>query len=680
MTSSDNKSANSVAKLHSVAEIVNRWLPGHGRRTAIRFDNGASYSSVKYDAYLEDAHRMIAYFQDQGAEQRVITTLVKNRPEWDMTAFGALYTANVLSPLDTKMDDEELRHLLRLCPPDYLLVSVAQLPRLRRILGEVELKPRVLIADLYDVFEDAEAGATGQLDENETLMSSIPWPSPDDPLPEPSPLLESSETVLAHYATSGTTNLPKIVRITHGNIVAQLREAQGVINLRRKEDLLNIGPYTHIATLLEFLVAKSKGFTVTYVTREVDDDGVLEDEIKKLKRQGVRVKALMAVPKFWVYVMKEVLEEMKDKPVLHNLYLYLTSIEKNARLHDIGTVDKAKLIAVRRSFKNKMGGHFSYGISSSSKIDPGVIEIFAMLGVTVIDIYGATEASGIIARNKLNESRRGSCGRLLEGLEAKLSGLRSIPGADRPVGELRVKGSTVCKGYVGQDPASHLDDQGFYRTGDLASIDEDNYVYLVGRRAELIRWEDGTYVDPMHLSNLLVRSIWIKDALVTRLGQDTFLSVFIFLDHKRLQKDGQYLERIALGLDHEQALWPLLEQAVAHAQSLAQITPRLSTERIYLLDRKLERTPTHKIKLGRELARLDLTHFVSKDPPTHHRRARQASITIECRPAAPEARPLLARPPTVQLASAPQVGIDSDHANQDEIRNLSGGHGRPRPL
>lgn len=613
-TNTDVKRARSVADLDSVAEIVNHWLPKHGRRTAIRFDNGQGYSSVKYDAYLEDAHRMISYFRDQGAEQRVVATLVKNRPEWDMTAFGALYTANILSPLDTTMDDDELRHLLRLCPPDYVLVSAVQRPRLRRILSEIGLHPRILIADLYEVFEDAAADTLGQLEEDETLMSSIPWPSPDDPLPDPSPLLERCETVLAHYSTSGTTGLPKIVRITHGNVVAQVREAQGVINLRRKEDLLNIGPYTHIATLLEFLVAKSKGFTVTYVTREVDEDDVLEDEIKKLKRQGVRIKALMAVPKFWVYIMKEILEEMKNKPVLNNLYRYLTSIEKNARLHDIGTVDKAKLVAVRRSFKNKMGGHFSYGISSSSKIDPGVIEIFAMLGVTIIDIYGATEASGIIARNKLNESRRGSCGKLLNGVEAKLSGLRRIPGEERPVGELRIKGSTVSGGYVGKDPASHLDPDGFYCTGDLASIDEDNYLYLVGRQKELIRWDDGTYVDPMHLSNLLVRSIWIKDALVTRLGRDDFLSVFVYLDLKRIQKDQQYQERIELGLSHEQALWPMLEEAVAHAQSLARITPSLSTERIYLLGQKLARTPTHKIKLARELARLDLTRFVAGSP------------------------------------------------------------------
>ena len=75
---------------------------------------------------------------------------------------------------------------------------------------------------------------------------------------------------------------------------------------------------------------------------------------------------------------------------------------------------------MRLYLRNRMGGYFNYGISSSTRIDPGVIEIFAKLGVTVIDIYGATEASGIIARNRLNESRRGSCGRLIPCLEHRV--------------------------------------------------------------------------------------------------------------------------------------------------------------------------------------------------------------------------------------------------------------------
>ncbi len=596
------------AVVSSVADIVQSLLPGFGNRPAIRYDDGTTYRTVGYLEYVGNIHRALRLFQADDDAQRVVCTFVQNRPEWDMMALSAIHSGNILFPLDSKMFDEEVKHLLRLSAPDVVLVSLATRNRMNGFLAELGLSPKVLIADLYPVFEDVGAPPIRRLGEHELRLSELPFPS-DIAIAVPSPRLMRVDTVLAHYATSGTTSLPKVVQVTHGNILAQLNEGMDVMKLRAAEDVLNIGSYTHIATLLEFLVTKSRGFTVTYFTREADEDKVLEEEIKKLKRLGVRIKALMAVPKFWIFIMKDVFEEMKGKAVWRSLYDHLSSIEKNAELHDLGTLDKAKLNAIRIFLRNRMGGHFSYGITSSTRIDPGVVEIFAKLGVTVIDIYGATEATGIVARNRLNESRRGSCGRLVAGLEYKVENPRAIVGRDHAVGELLVRGPTVSPGYVGQSDLL-TDAEGFYHTGDLAWVDDDRWVYLVGRERELLAWDDGSLIDPMHLSNLLVRSIWVKDALVTRLRQDNFLSVFVFPDWERLGKDADFRAAIDSGLRRDEALRTRLEWAVDYAQSLAGITPRLSKERIYILQRKLERTPTHKIKLARELQRLDLGSFV----------------------------------------------------------------------
>ncbi len=135
-------------------------------------------------------------------------------------------------------------------------------------------------------------------------------------------------------------------------------------------------------------------------------------------------------------------------------------------------------------------------------------------------------------------------------------------------------------------------------------------MFLVGREKELMEWADGSLIDRMHLSNLLVRSIWVKDALVTRLDDDEYLSVFVFPDWPRIEKDAGFSQSLENGVRREEALRARLVEAVAYAQSLADITPRLSTEKIYILERKLERTPTHKIKFIRELERLDLGSYV----------------------------------------------------------------------
>jgi long-chain acyl-CoA synthetase len=381
--------------------------------------------------------------------------------------------------------------------------------------------------------------------------------------------------------------------------------------LRVNEELLNIGPYTHIATLVEFLVTKTRGFSVTYFTREPDDDDVLEDEIKKLKQLGVRIKVLMAVPKFWIYLLKELLEEMKNKPVLQNLYEHLSSIEKNDKLYDIGTLDKAKLTAMRILLRNKLGGYFSYGISSSMKLDGAIVEIFGKLGITVIDIYGATECSGIISRNRLNDLKPGSCGRIIKLLNYRFTEKERIPGINKEVGILEVKGPTIMHSYLNMNKNTELSGDGYYSTGDLCWEDDDGFLHIVGRKKELTKWDDGTYIDPQYLSNLLVRSIFVKDALVTRLHpEDNFLSVYIYPDYKRIKKDPSWQKEIDTGISEDAALRARLETAIDFAQSIANITPLLSKKKIHILPKSLERTPTHKIKFIFELQRLHLAREI----------------------------------------------------------------------
>ena len=240
----------------------------------------------------------------------------------------------------------------------------------------------------------------------------------------------------------------------------------------------------------------------------------------------------MAPPTFWIFMLKEVLEEMKNKPVWHGIYRHLTAIEQHAHLVDIGTLDRAKLNAVRLFLRNKLGGRFAYGVSSSTRIDSGVIEIFAKLGVTVIDIYCATEASADRRRrNRLNDSRRGVV-RPAHPRAASTGSTepRAVCRAGRsPSASSLVRGATVSAGYVGSTPpGAHLDADGYYHTGDLARVDAGRLGVPGRARAGLLPCgPDGSLVDRMHLSNLLVRSIWVKDALVTRLGDDAGLSVFV---------------------------------------------------------------------------------------------------------------------------------------------------------
>ena len=260
---------------------------------------------------------------------------------------------------------------------------------------------------------------------------------------------------------------------------------------------------------------------------------------------------------------------------------------------------------MRILLRNKLGGYFSYGVSSSMKLDGSIVEIFGKLGITVIDIYGATEVTGIIARNRLNDILPGSCGRLIDCLEYRLRDTRTVPGVPHPVGELLVRGPTLLHSYVGTEPGASLTEDGYYPTGDLAWVSDDRRVWLLGREKELIRWGDGSYVDPQHLSNLLVRSVFVKDAMVVhRQPDDPYLSVYLFPDRKRIAKDPRWKKLINAGLDESTVLKDLMVEAIEYAESVARISAPLRKDVVYILPRALERTPTHKIKFIFERERI----------------------------------------------------------------------------
>ncbi len=603
----DQLTAAAPRGLASIADLLGSRMAQHGNRVATRHDEGDRYVDTTYAEALVNARALGHWFLARVAPQQLVVTLCKNRPEWDMIALAVFHTANILCPLDTTMNQAELDGLLSLRPPDVMLVSRAQLARARELQARLGFRAELLLADLHSCREDLGVPVLERLP-GEFSLRQIRDRFRDCGAPAASPLLDNPATVLAHYATSGTTGLPRIVRISHGNIVAAVDAAFDIMNLRPTEDALNIGAYTHIATLMEFLVTKTKGFTVSYLTREPDEPDVLEDEIAKLRGRGVRVKALMAVPKFWIYLLKELLEELKRKPVLRDLGEKILAIEKNGHLQNLGMIDKAKLTATRLLLREKLGGYFSYGISSSSKLDPALVEIFGKLGITVLDIYGATECTGIIARSRLNELHPGTSGRVLPGLEWRLAQPRPLPGWAQPVGLLEVRGPTVAVGYLdagGITKPLALTPDGWLATGDLACVDNQARVRLVGREKELIPWVGGWLLDPQHMSNLVTRSIAVKDAMVVHAQPaDPRLSVYVFPDWLRIRQDARWRRDIAAGLSEDQALKPHLVEAIRYAASLLATPAELDTDRIWILPRKLERTPTHKIKYMLELSRL----------------------------------------------------------------------------
>lgn len=190
-----------------------------------------------------------------------------------------------------------------------------------------------------------------------------------------------------------------------------------------------------------------------------------------------------------------------------------------AKLKAAGGVMPKKLIA-----KAAFGGNLKMICSGGAYLDPEYVDRFAEYGITILQGYGMTECSPVISTNLTWDNRKGSVGKLMPNCEAKV--------VDE---ELWIRGSSVMMGYykMPEETAETLED-GWLKTGDLGYVDEDGYVYITGRKKNLIILANGENVSPEEMENQLLKDDLIKEILVRDNNQ--VIEAEIFPDYEYAKK------------------------------------------------------------------------------------------------------------------------------------------------
>lgn len=189
------------------------------------------------------------------------------------------------------------------------------------------------------------------------------------------------------------------------------------------------------------------------------------------------------------------------------------------KLKDAGSLIPKKMVA-----KAAFGGNLRIICSGGAYLDPDYVDKFKEYGITILQGYGMTECSPVISTNLEWENKKGSVGKLLPNCEAKV--------VDE---EIWVRGSSVMQGYykMPEQTAETLED-GWLKTGDLGYVDEDSFVYITGRRKNLIILANGENVSPEELENQLSRSELVKEILVRE--KDKVIEAEIFPDYEYAKK------------------------------------------------------------------------------------------------------------------------------------------------
>lgn len=530
----------------------------YARKTALGMKTSLGWRELTYDGLGLLSRRIAAYLiNDIGVKRdERVAILSESKPEYGACVFAAVMAGMTTVPLDIKLTIYELTSILSDCLPSVMFVSQAYLSTALELQKAIPSIKHIIIMD--------EVQLSNGLQSIYTLPTNYKcrWRH------------RSRKSTMFIIYTSGTTGAPKGVETTFGNILAQLADLKVILRriFPKKGDvkILSILPMNHLfemtvglATFLNF------GFSI-YYTKSLKPKDVLNII------QDRKIDFMILVPAF-LRLLKNVMEaEIRNS----SKWYQFTFPIKYFIAHFI-TFKWFKKIMFKRLHK-LFGGHFKACLSGGAPFDLETARFFRRIGIDVYEGYGLTETSPVATMNLEKNRDMHSVGKVLPSYEAKV---------DPETGELLLKGPSIMKGYHNQPEltAQAIDKDGFFHTGDKATIDKKGRVYITGRLKNMIVLSGGKKVFPEEVEAVLEKSDKIAELCV--LG----------IEREGGAKDGT--EDIAVVVvptgymrEHYQgdALLQVMRDEIKHlSKSLAPYKRPLN---VIITDKELPRTATRKIK------------------------------------------------------------------------------------
>ncbi|MEE8111649.1 MAG: long-chain fatty acid--CoA ligase [Acidobacteriota bacterium] len=452
--------------------------------------------------------------------------LSENRPEWAASDFAVLLLGAVTVPLYPSLPANQCRVLLEDAGVCLAIVSTpVQLEKLVSIRESLPQMENLIVMDPDPTTRE------GVLDWNRLAGSGEHIPVDRQAWRQRIRTLKSDDPASIIY-TSGTTGKPKGVVLTHGNFCSNILATGAAIPIHRNDTLLSFLPLSHVFQRTTDYMGFYRESTIAYAAL---GDTLMVDF------HALKPTVVPAVPRFLEKLQAGILEQMARQPFWKR-WMASWAIETGRRVScrppegppPSGVAKLQHLLAKRLvldSLRNRaVGDRFRFFIAGGAALPLEVEKFFTACGIPVVQGYGLTETSPVIAVNSLEDNRLGTVGRPVRGVEVRVA----------EDGEILTRGPNVMKGYYRNDKATRevLRDGWFY-TGDIGWLDPDGFLKITDRKKDLIKTSGGKSVAPQPLEGRLREDDLIAEVIVLGEGR-RFISALIVPDFDRL---GPVLER-----------------------------------------------------------------------------------------------------------------------------------------
>jgi long-chain acyl-CoA synthetase len=421
-----------------------------------------------------------------------IAIMSANRPEWNFCDFGMMQIGAVSVPMYPTLSDADIEHILK--DADIKIIFVADKDICHKI-NEVKKKTKLpLEIYTYDNVDGAkswhEVTELGKNSRQSNLDEYRNAVQPDD--------------LLTLIYTSGTTGTPKGVMLTHANLLSNVLECSKLYPAEISR-ALSFLPMCHIFERMVIYMYVYLGIAIYYAQSM---DTIVAD------MQEVKPHCFTTVPRLLEKVYDKIVAKGGEltgaKKKIFNWALQLgLRYEMNAAngfLYELKLKIARKLVFSK--WKDALGGEVIAIVSGGAALQPRLARVFWAADIKVLEGYGLTETSPVIAVNapRSGEARFGTVGPIVKGVSVRIA-------SD---GEIMVKGPNVMKGYYNRPDATAeaLDADGYFHTGDIGVLIDNKYLCITDRKKEIFKTAGGKYIAPQTLENKFKESRFIEQIIV----------------------------------------------------------------------------------------------------------------------------------------------------------------------
>ncbi len=518
-------------------------------------DNEGKIVNKTYLDFRKDVEALGTKLIEMGLKDKRIAIIGKNSYEWSISYFACVIIGIVV-PIDKESSDDNIKEFLNSSRADAIISDTKYLDRIESV--ELNIKP--IKIDMQNTLKYTNFGYL--IDDGKRMISNGNRDFIDTKI--------NPDEMKILLFTSGTTGNSKGVMLSHNNICSNIISVAKIVKVDNSTSVLSILPLHHTyECTLGFLLVLYGGGNIAYI-----------DGLKYITKniQEFKPTFILCVPLLLENVYKKIIKTLKtslpkkytqdENTIIQNIPFYIKPI-------------------VKRKIKKSLGGKIKTFIVGAAAIKPEIVESFFSLGIKVLQGYGLTECSPLVAGNNDTCYKAASCGMPIPDVEYKIDN----PNEDG-VGEIIAKGPNIMLGYYeNKEATDKVLINGWFHTGDLGYIDDEEFLYITGRSKNMILTKNGENIYPEEIENILNDSDLIEESLIIGASNgkdDVQVKAKIFPNIEAIK---EYLgKKVPTKEDISKTINELIKKVNEKLPNFKHI------KSFKIMDEDFERTTTNKVK------------------------------------------------------------------------------------